>query len=140
MNQQEKLREHIITAVEAFKAPDKKGESERMLHDVFVWQELSSLAEKNLKAAWAALQSGAGFVEDDDTLREKPGATIAVESKTYSCLIKVDNPRETFDKDEFVSLVAAKFKLNPARVLPLADLAKKQGAAPLSKKIVCTSN
>lgn len=139
MTQQLKLREHILTAVEAFKVPDKKDETERMLHDVFVWQEICSMAEKNLKAAWAAAQSGSGVVEDDDTLRKSAGAAIAAESKTYSCVVKVDNPRESFDKDEFVSLVAAKYKLNPARVLQLAELAKKPTAAPLSKKIVCAS-
>jgi hypothetical protein len=135
--QQDKLYDALMDMVDAFRNPDSKENAGPLLHDVFVWQEIKSIADKNLKAAWSAAQSDEGILPPDDELREEVGQNIPVQTKTYSCIVKVDEARETFDRDAFISSVAAKFKIPAAKLVAVADRSKKPSAAPLSKRVTC---
>ena len=130
------LKDYLADAVGAYK-PDDSGNSARLLHDIWVWQEIKAAADDALRVAWGAAQA-AELIPSDKELRadEGGGETIVAESQTYSAVVRCDAPRMNFDRDMFVGLVAAKFRLQAGEIAPLVDKAKKETAAPLTKRVI----
>jgi hypothetical protein len=115
--------------------PDRKSNVGTLLFEVYTAAELANLAEKKAEQAWEQLEVQ-GLIPSDDKLRREEGERIVVESGHLSAMIKVSAPRQTFDKEAFITAVCKKYKLPVAAITALADGAKKVGKAALSKKVL----
>lgn len=134
----EKLHDYIRTTVAAFPAVER-GNKGRMLHEIWVWQEVCALAGAAEKQAWQAAQLGEdSLIPPDAELRLESGETIVADSAGYSCVVRVDKPRSAFDRDTFIALVCREYKIPAAEMLRLVERAKAEGTAPLTKRIVPT--
>lgn len=114
------------------KRGDNKGPH---LWPIYFWQEVEKYAEKQLKASWIKAQE-ALVVDNDEELRKLSGEQILEESEQFSVVIKVDAPRETFSKEDFVAAVAKKYKLDPAKLNAIAATCMSKSKPPLSKKVL----
>ena len=135
----EKLRAYIHTTMAAYPNPDRKDKSNagRMLHEIWIWQECASLAASAEKAAWQAAQLGDhSLIPPDAELREDTGESIVADSDSYSCLVRVDAPRATFDKETFIAIVSREYKIPAAELLRVVERSTKEGTAPLTKRVV----
>lgn len=133
----EKLQDFIRVTVGSYTNPEPRSNEGRLLHDIWVWQEVAALAGAAEKAAWQAAQLGDdALIPTDAELRGKAGEAIVADSAAYSCIVRVDGPRKSFDRDTFIALVARKFKIPAADIAQLAELAKVEGASPLTKRVV----
>lgn len=131
------VQDQMHAARTEFGVPDKKDNAGPMLADVFFWQEVSAMAEKALKEAWAALQGEDGFIGDDDALRDLgPGEQIVAESGSFSCLIKVTEPRKSFSREDFIWNISKRFKAKKEDLEKIAESSMKAGKASLTKRIV----
>jgi len=107
--------------------------------DAFFWQELSSLADKKLKEAWAVLQGAkaSARVNDDDTLRALgAGDHVLDRTKRFVCMAKVTEPRKGLDEALLVATLAKKYKLDPVAVAAVIAACKVPGKPALSKRIL----
>lgn len=141
MGTKEDLHEELANFVDDFAAPKDKqgGNLAKVLHEIFVWQEIAAVANEAMKLGWKALQAdedNGGIIDDDETLREKEGERIVASTKYYDALVKVDAPRKNFDRELFIANVTRKFNLPLARVAAIADTSKKESASPITKRIV----
>lgn len=137
------LRDELAEWVLDYGNPDKKSNVGRALHEIWIWQEIEEFASEARKRAWKAAQvadEGDPIVPPDEELRGDIGEAIVVDSKTYSCVVKVDAPRQNFDRDTFVALVTRKFGIPASKMVALVDAAKKETAAPLTKTIICVED
>jgi hypothetical protein len=130
------LADHLSNLAKFVKRPDLKNNVGSYLGEIFTWQEVEGLAAAKLKAAWKASQDS-GLIPPDDDMRDKydQDEHIVTESNAFSCLVTVGKPRKTFDLDVFLDTLAKKFKLDRARLASLAETCKKEGKAPLTKRI-----
>jgi hypothetical protein len=118
--------------------PDHKSNTGPVLFDIFLWQTVKDYADEQLKKAWTAANEEA-VVPTDDRMREtldRGEDKIVAESNTFSCIVKVTEPRVTFDKDTFLADCAKKFKVPIAKLVGLAKACGKEGKPPLSKRVV----
>jgi len=114
--------------------PDRKNNGP-YLFDIYYWQELSDLADKELKKAWKAATE-AEVLEEDDTYRQVLGETIAAESSSFSCVMKVSAPKKTIDKEAFLAAVSRKSRLAVSTLEALWEDHQKEGKAALSKRVL----
>lgn len=119
------------------KNPDRKDNVGALLFDVFYWQELKALADKQLETAWGALVSE-GLLESDDSLRSTAaiGDTLVTESPHFSVLVKLSSPRAVPDKTAFFKAVAKASKLPVAKLEALWQASSKPSKPSLSKKVL----
>lgn len=118
--------------------PDRKSNQGNILFDVFCWQEVTSIAKKKLEAAWKVAQDVKGLVPDDDVLRKRYGAgeQIVAETDSFSCVVKLTEPRKAFDLETFIGRLAKKYKLDADELAELAENCKVDGKRSVSKKIL----
>ena len=130
------LSEHMTNLQKFVKRPDGKDNKGSYLGEIFTWQEVSKFADDHLKQAWKAAQEN-GLIPADDDMREKydNDEHIVTESNAFSCIVTVGKPRESFDQEKFIGEVAKKYKIDPVRLATLAATCKKEGKAPLTKRI-----
>jgi hypothetical protein len=103
---------------------------------IFYWQEIKKHSEAAHEAAWKVAQR-AKVVKDDDDLRDLGGGEhIIADSKLFSFIARVDSPRQTFDPEKFIKLVAKKFKLDEDVLTRMAADCLKDSKPPLSKRIL----
>jgi hypothetical protein len=103
---------------------------------IFYWQEVLSLAEDEVKAAWRAAQEVGLIPSDDDMRALGEGEHIVVDSQLFSVLAKVSKPSERFDRDLFIATLVKKYKLEKARLEAIAESCKVPSKAALSKSVV----
>jgi hypothetical protein len=130
------LSTHLDSLYKFVKRPDSKHNTGSLLGDIFTWQEVSKLADDKLKQAWKAAAE-TGLIPADDDLREKydEDEHLVAESNVFTCIVTVGKPRETFDQEKFIAELARKYKLDPHLLTQLAAKCKKEGKAPLTKRI-----
>lgn len=117
--------------------PSEKSNTGSALFRAFVWQEISSHAEKEGKKAWAEVLEIAG--QDDDSLREHPqGESILLEGGAFSAIVKITAPRKTFSKEAFIAAVAKQYKIPVAKLEALAAKCVVEGKPPVSKRVLTT--
>lgn len=118
--------------------PDAKSNLGTTLHKLFIWQELAKLADTELKLQWKVAQAQDGICDEDDVLREQQdiGETEICNSSHYALVVEVKTPAERIDQKEFYKLLAKQFKSTPAKIAEVAERAKVENKAALSKKIV----
>ena len=131
----EQLAAYLAALGKSVVNPDRKSNTGALLFEIYTAQELATLAEKKAEAAWAQLEEQ-GLIPSDDKLRREEGERIVVESGHLSAMVKVSAPRQTFDKEAFITAVCRKYKLPVAAVTALADSSKKAGKAALGKKVL----
>lgn len=118
------------------KNPDRKNNQGAVLFEIFCWQEISKLSEEELRRAWTAAEAN-GILKADDIYRAKgPGESIAAESGHFSVLMKVSKPRESIDKEKFLTAVAKKARISLPALEELWDANQKVGKASLSKRVL----
>jgi len=135
----EKLHAYIHTTMAAYPNPDQKarGNAGRMLHEIWIWQEAAALAASAEKAAWQAAQLGDNYlIPPDGELRDDAGESVVADSPSYSCVVRVDAPRASFDRDTFIALVSRQYKIPAAELLRIVERSTKGGTAPLTKRVV----
>ncbi len=130
------LSTHMTNLQKFVKRPDGKDNTGAFLGEIFTWQEVSKFADDKLKQAWKSA-ADSGLIPADDDMREKydQDEHLVVESNAFSCIVTVGKPRETFDQEVFIGEVARRFKLNVVVLTKLAAECKKEGKAPLTKRI-----
>lgn len=118
--------------------PDGRDNLGTTLCDIFTWHEVKAFAEDRLKRAWANAQGKDGLFSDDDLLREElaKGEHILAESNSFSCIVKVENPRLLFDEDLYIKCVAKKFKISEAKLRDMATECFKQSKPVLKKRVL----
>lgn len=117
----------------------KRGDNiEPYLADIYVAQEVKKWAEDRLKRAWARAQDDKdGVAPSDDQLRKTgKGEEIIIESGHFSMTVKVDTPRQSFDRKAFVAQVAKRYKLPLDKLDALADECVVKTAPPLTKRVL----
>jgi|SRR6185312_13020734 len=118
------------------KNPDRKSNVGTALFEIFIWQELCTLAENKLDAAWEAL-SEEGLLLDDNKLRAKgPGEYIETESDSFSCIVTVKNPGARINKDKFLEAAARKARISKESLEELWENCCAPTKSPLSKKVL----
>src|SRR4051812_16015247 len=79
---------------------------------IYFWQEIRKYSEASYEAAWKLTQK-AKVVPDDDALRDLgQGEHIIADSRVFSFIAKIDKPRDAFDPEKFIQVVAKKYKLD----------------------------
>lgn len=122
--------------IDSIRNPDRKSNGGQHLFEIYYWQEITALAEKELKKAWEAAATG-GLIKDDDFYRKTEGETIAAESGSFSCVMKVSAPRKTLDKEAFLDAVARKARVARPWFDELWEThTTKEGKAALSKRVL----
>ena len=107
------------------------------LYDIFFFQEVIEYAEIQLRKYWAAAQGEHRPIDTDDELRKLgKGEHIVAESDKFSCVVTVNNPRLSLDKDAFIASISRKFKLKRDVLDKLADASKKRSRAPVQKRVL----
>lgn len=120
-----------MTPLLKLKAPDKKSNVGALLWDIYIWQNVNSLAKKKLEQAWKVIEADK-LIPDDDTLRAVQGERVILQTENLSCVIKVEPPRKIFDKDKFILRLSKKYKL------PIEDLNRMAGRCYVDTKTVLT--
>lgn len=107
-----------------------------ILGKIFIWQETKRYADAQLKGAWQAAVA-ADLIPGDDALREgeKIEKTFG-ESKYFTIVAEVSEPRKTFDRDTFIATVAKKYRIDPGKLNAIAVECTKETKAPLAKKVL----
>ena len=131
-------KDRIVKHIDAvrgvvFKA--KMSKNEKLLAEVFLWQEIARIADENLKSAWKNAQIE--FINNDDELRLLgKGDHIAAEAGNLSCDVKVSNGRYYPDVEAFIKAIVETYKAPLGGVVALAEKSKKEGNPSLSKRIL----
>lgn len=117
--------------------PNRKDNKSKYLFDIFIWQTAYKFAGDKLEKAWTQAQTD-GVIDSDETLRsmDKSDEHIVSETNNFSCVVKLDKPRETFNRNLFIETVAKKYKINVVDLLVIADACKDKGKAPLHKRVL----
>lgn len=116
--------------------PDRSN-SGKLLWTIYFWQVVTELAKKRCENSWEEIQKAGGLVDSDDRLRElAAGEHIATESNKFTALIKLSEPRRTFNTEEFVSRAARKFRVPASKIEALIEDCKLPGKPALTKRIV----
>lgn len=118
--------------------PDRKSNLGTMLHRLFIWQELATAAEAELKRAWKAAQAKEdGICDADDLLRELgTGQSEVCNSKHYALLVDVKTPASRVDTETFYKKLAKRFGTTVKEIERIADDSKVDNKASLTKKVV----
>lgn len=138
------LKDKLIAYVNAIgspksgvRNPDEKSNTGGALFRAFVWQEISSHAEKEIKKAWSEVLEITGH--DEDSLRKEPqGESILLEGSIFSAIVKVTAPRKTFSKEAFIAAIAKQHKIPAAKLEALAAKCVVEGKPPVSKRVLAT--
>lgn len=118
--------------------PDWKDKRGRVLYEIFVWQTICSAAEKSLKAAWKAAQTGPeAFIDEDDELRQLgSGDHIVVDTDCFSVTAKLASERSYFNPEHFADDAVRKWKVKKDDVLRMIEAAKLPGNPSLTKRVL----
>lgn len=103
---------------------------------IFLWQEVKKYSESALEAAWKTAVAAKVVSEDEDLRDLGQGEHIISDSRLFSFIAKVDNPRQSFDQEAFIRRVATKYKLDPDALAKIAVECVKDSKPPLSKRIL----
>ena len=115
----------------------EKGNSGKLLFDIYTWQVVSDIAEEMLKAAYEQAQQRGGIMGDDDRLRLLgEGDHIVAESDKFSATAKVSKPRANFDREAFITDICKTFKLQESKVQACVKRSTKTGKASLTKRVL----
>lgn len=117
--------------------PDRKSNIGALLHRIFVWQELASAAETELKHVWTEAQAAAGICGNDDELRKLGiGQSEVCNSRSYALLVDVKTPAQRLDNALFLKTLARRFHTTVEELERIADKCKVDNRASLTKKVV----
>ena len=116
--------------------PDQQHNVGALIGDAYFWDTVQDLAASKSRSAWSTLEKE-GFIQNKDDIRnEVDGEKTLVHSPSFAVIAKVSNPRASFDKDAFITLVSSKFKIDKHKLVELAQDCTKQSKAPVSLKIL----
>jgi hypothetical protein len=144
MTDDKKFKKKLLEELDTLAKPDggvlsfKRGDNHGpLLGQIFVWQEAKKYAESQLKKAWKTA-ADEGLIQDDAILREKNQGEehVIIQSNSFTCMVTVDKPHQTFSKDKFVEAVAKRYKLDRAQLDRVAATCTTDSVAPLKKRIV----
>lgn len=131
-----KLLNSLDTLVQKSVNAYREDNTDMLLCDMFVWQELAAAATKNLKKAQQSLDKSE-LVPEDDALRTYEVGDHTIEtSGHFAFTVKVSEPRALFDKDAFVVLAVKKLKVKKSVIRDLLEASTSESKAPLSKRVV----
>lgn len=116
--------------------PDRKTAAGAVLFELFFWNTVQDEAETQVKKLWAKAVTDKVLKDDDHYRNLGPGETIAAESSTFSCLMKVGKGRNTLDKEAFLAAVARKARISVEALEELWDKHQKEGKNSLSKRVL----
>lgn len=107
-----------------------------ILGEAYLWDTIRDLAASKSKEAWSHLEKEK-LIPSKEKLREDVGSEkCLVSSDNFSLVAKVSAPRENFDKDAFIDLVAKKYKIDKHKLVEASQTCVKPTAAPVSMKIL----
>lgn len=106
-----------------------------LLGKLFILQEMSSYADRELKKAWKEL-AAEQLIPADDDLRKDKSKRMVLESKQFSLMVSVGEPRKTLDQAWLATEASTKFDVDLAEVSKLIEKCKKEGTPPLSKEVL----
>jgi hypothetical protein len=132
------IKDKIAFALEE-SLPQYRGKDNeaKLFHDVLVWQEVASIADKNEKAAWKTVQTTERLIPTDDDMRDEGiGEHIIAEAGDYSCVATISAARKTFKLEKFIQAVAKRYKIDAATLTKMAEAACEEGKLTLSKRIL----
>lgn len=116
-------------------APRKSNEA-KALQDILIWQEISAIADKRLKTAWAEAQAE-GIVPEDAAMREHgEGEHIIKEAGNFSCIAKVAAPGKQLNKDALIAAMVKKFKITETRAALMLLECSDDRTAALTKRVL----
>lgn len=132
------ISEIIQANIESIALRASKSNGAGMLFELHKWQEAKSIAERRLKEAWTAAQSGEfSFIADDDKLRKKKlGTHVVSEGGKFSVVVKVSAGDTRFDPAKFKMLARRRFKLTDEQVTKLIEDSKVQGKPKIEKRVL----
>jgi hypothetical protein len=118
--------------------PDAKENAGPMLYSIFAWQEIERYAKERVKRAWEGAQSKDGIIPSDEELRELPTKEerIVAETNSFSCLVKIGEPQNRFDKDLFLDEVARRYKIKREKLEEIAEGCVKPTNASITKRVI----
>lgn len=109
----------------------------KQLWTVYFWQVVAEVAEKSKKASWEAIQGAGGLVDADDKLRAlSAGEHIAAESNKYTVMVKLSEPRKTFNLEAFIEKAARRYRIPKDKLTELAEACRTEGKPALTKRII----
>lgn len=137
------LKDRILETLHSFadgrgnviKNPDQKGNKGPLLFEIFFWQEVGKEADTQLKQLWEKAYESE-VIEADDDYRKKIGETIAAESPSFTCLMKVGKGRDSLDKEAFLAAVAKRARISVEALEELWDKHQVTSKNSLSKRVL----
>lgn len=106
--------------------PPSNHELKEDIQRLFIYHTLSAIAKRYEKSGDAIKEAFA------HRLSEPMPATELVTTSGVTLTVKVNNPRETFDKDAFIKAVSEEFDLSPQRLHKIAEKTVKKSNPPIS--------
>jgi hypothetical protein len=128
--------EQLTKAFASVQYTAKRKTNSGVLFDIRKWQEAKSMAEKNLKQAWADAQAEGLVTTDDDMRALGEGTHVVTESGPFSVTAKVSTARSSIDADLLLSAIVSHFKCTPLVALNVIERGKKEGKPALEKRVL----
>lgn len=115
---------------------EPKNAKERLLNDLFVYQETASTARKLLDETYEKCRE-AGLLESDEDLRKyEAGEYVEFKSKQLALTVMIKEPGIAFDRSKFIIKAAKKFGVDPSVIDKMMEKCTKENAAAVVKKVV----
>lgn len=129
-------RERIETWLKNVPRYRGNSNSAKVYHEIYVWQELSRIADEACEAAWSVAQENK-LIKSDDKMRDLgPGDHIVSEAENFSCTAKVAKPGLSLNKELLVETLAKKFKTNELKILAILTDCSEETKPRLTKRIM----
>ena len=121
------LKNEIIIAVTKLVAgqPRPQGNSDTLLHQAFMWDEIARLASGKSKEAWKALEP----LLDETDLHE--GENLVCKGQKFAASVKLSKPVKRFNAEAMAAAIMAKFKVAKHIAVELVENKGKKATAPM---------
>lgn len=131
------INESVTSILEALSPKKGARNTEAVLFEICKWQEAKSIADRNLKTAWAKAQEEDGLIPDDEKLRKKKlGTHIVTEGGKFSVTAKLSAGDNRLDPEKLAAKMARKFKVPLADCVKLIEASRTQGNPKLEKRVL----
>ena len=102
----------------------------------FLWTKVEKFAKEKVKEIDKLMVQDKLVPPDDELRSNGESEKILVKTPNFVFTAKITNPRQTFNKEEFIERLCREFKLDKSKVRKLSEECVKLSVAPLSKNVI----
>lgn len=124
------IDKHLSLLLTRIDIPKTNNSLDELAYHFFIGKALDHAAKRYLDPSTKAIRNAF-----NDKLQKPCDKTELLVTPDVTIFAKVNNPRETFDKNEFIKQVALKYNIASAELHAIASNAVKQSAAPVTLSV-----